>query len=68
MTREDPIVEEVRATRERLLQESGGFDTYIAKLKALEVTEEAPVISNVVKQHTLLDVAKCAEEQAVYRK
>jgi hypothetical protein len=68
MTREDPIVEEVRATRERLLHEAGGFDIYIARLKALEVTEEAPVVSNVVKQHTMLEAAKCAEDHAVYRK
>ena len=68
MTREDPIVEEVRTTRERLLQESGGFDTYIARLKALEKIEEVPVISHVVKQHTMLDAATCAEDQAVYRK
>lgn len=32
----DPIVEEVRATRERLLQETGGFEGYLNKLRIQE--------------------------------
>jgi hypothetical protein len=33
---EDPIVAEVRKTRERLQKEAGGFDAYIKKLQKKE--------------------------------
>jgi len=33
---DDPIVAEVRKTREKLLEEAGGYDAYVQKLKAME--------------------------------
>ena len=68
MNREDPIVEEVRATRERLVREAGGFDAYIARLKAREPTEDPHVVSSVMKHTTVMDSAKCAEVQTTYSK
>jgi F420-dependent methylenetetrahydromethanopterin dehydrogenase len=68
MNREDPIVDEIRATRERLLQEAGGFDNYIAKLKALEALEEAHVVSNVKTHRTTPKSVHCAEDETAYRK
>lgn len=41
----DPIVEEVRATRERLLQEAGGFEAYINKLRAQEFEHSQRLLS-----------------------
>lgn len=32
----DPIVDEVRRERERLLQEAGGFESYVRKLRLKE--------------------------------
>lgn len=45
MTWTDPIVEEVRATRERLLQEAGGFEAYIKKLRAQELKHSQRLFS-----------------------
>ncbi len=41
----DPIVEEVRATRERLLQEAGGFEAYIKKLRIQELEHSQRLLS-----------------------
>ncbi|RIV19580.1 hypothetical protein D2Q93_12725 [Alicyclobacillaceae bacterium I2511] len=41
----DPIVEEVRATRERLLREAGGFEAYIKKLRTLELDHPQRLLS-----------------------
>lgn len=41
----DPIVEEVRATRERLLQEAGDFEDYIKKLRTQELEHSRRVLS-----------------------
>ena len=68
MNREDPIVDEVRATRERLVSEAGGFDAYVARLKVLEATEHARVVFHIIKDKSTLDSAKCAEDQTEYRK
>ena len=68
MNREDPIVEVVRTTRERLLEESGGFNNYIAKLKALESSEQHLVAATGKILRDSLDTVNCAEEQMPYRK
>lgn len=41
----DPIVEEVRQTRERLTQEAGGFESYIEKLRAAERSNPSRLLS-----------------------
>ncbi|OPG15583.1 hypothetical protein B2M26_10970 [Ferroacidibacillus organovorans] len=41
----DPIVEEVRATRERLLREAGGFEAYIKKLRTQELEHPQRLLS-----------------------
>ena len=33
---DDPIVNEVRKTREKLLEEAGGYDAYVKKLRGME--------------------------------
>ena len=33
---DDPIVNEVRKTREKLVEEAGGYDAYIKKLRDME--------------------------------
>ncbi len=33
---DDPIVNEVRKTREKLVEEAGGYDAYIKKLRCME--------------------------------
>lgn len=66
MAIQDPVVAEVRETRERLLAEAGGFDEYVRKLKQRE-TEDALRLVTKVFPHTSLPAAHCAEEQAEYK-
>jgi len=42
---EDPIVAEVRKTRERLQEEAGGFDAYIKKLQKTELKHTKRLVS-----------------------
>lgn len=42
---DDPIVTEVRETREKLLAEAGGFDAYVRKLKAMEQQDVVRIVS-----------------------
>lgn len=56
---DDPIVNEVRRTRERLMDEAGGYDAYIRKLKGMEEKHsERQVIGKLSDRKTLLDAAK----------
>ncbi len=52
---EDPIVAEVRKTRERLQKEAGGFDAYIKKLQKNELKHAKRLIT---KKATRIAVAK----------
>lgn len=42
---DDPIVTEVRDTREKLLAQAGGFEAYIRKLRAMEQQDVARLIT-----------------------
>lgn len=42
---EDPIVAEVRKTREKLQEEAGGFDAYIKKLQKRELKHAKRLVS-----------------------
>lgn len=41
----DPIVEDVRKTREKLCEEAGGFDEYIKKLRKQELQHPERLLS-----------------------
>lgn len=45
MSWEDPIVEEVRKIREQLVEEAGGFDAYIKKLRRKESAHAERLVS-----------------------
>lgn len=42
---EDPIVAEVRKTREKLQEEAGGFDAYIKRLQKRELKHAKRLVS-----------------------
>lgn len=44
---EDPIVNEVRKTRERLMDEAGGYDAYIRKLIGMEEKHSERQVSHL---------------------
>jgi hypothetical protein len=56
---EDPIVNEVRKTRERLMDEAGGYDAYIRKLKGMEEKHsERQATGKLSDRKALLDAAE----------
>jgi|GEM_PF-3420487 len=61
MTFEDPIVAEVRATRERLLAEAGGFDAFVLKLKRLETEGASRLVTKIPLHDEVPKAAICAE-------
>jgi len=42
---DDPIVNEVRKTREKLVEEAGGYDAYIKKLRDMEKEHSARLVT-----------------------
>jgi hypothetical protein len=56
---DDPIVNEVRKTRERLMDEAGGYEAYIRKLKGMEEKHsERPVTEKLSHRKILFDAAE----------
>lgn len=48
----DPIVDDVRKTREKLCEEAGGFEEYIKKLRKQELQHPERLLSKEqLKQH-----------------
>jgi hypothetical protein len=66
MAIEDPVVTEVRETRERLLAEAGGFDNYMRILKEREAADVSRLVTQVLP-HDQLPVSHCAEDSVDYK-
>jgi hypothetical protein len=66
MSIEDPIVTEVRESRERLLADAGGFDEYVKRLKVLESVDASRLVTHVVKHDESPMAIHCAEDSAEY--
>ncbi len=56
---DDPIVNEVRKTREKLVEEAGGYDAYIKKLRGMEKEHSDRLVTvKLTVGKTTLDAAE----------
>ena len=56
---DDPIVNEVRKTREKLVEEAGGYDAYIKKLRGMEKEHSGRLVTvKSSERKTSLDAAE----------
>ena len=56
---DDPIVNEVRKTREKLVEEAGGYDAYIKKLRDMEKEHlDRLVTAKLTARKTTLDAVE----------
>ena len=56
---DDPIVNEVRKTREKLVEEAGGYDAYIKKLRDMEKEHSGRLVTvKSSARKTTLDAAE----------
>jgi hypothetical protein len=66
MAIEDPIVAEVRQTREFLLAEAGGFDNYVRILKERDLADVSRLVTQVLP-HDQSTISHCAEDSVGYK-
>jgi len=66
MSFEDPIIAEVRDTREQLQAEAGGFEEYVKRLKMLEINDASRLVSVVAKHDIYPKIPLCAENLTEY--
>ena len=56
---DDPIVNEVRKTREKLVEEAGGYDAYIKKLRDMEKEHSDRLVTvKLAARKTTLDAVE----------
>ena len=56
---DDPIVNEVRKTREKLVEEAGGYDAYIKKLRDMEKKHSDRLVTvKLTARKTTLDAVE----------
>jgi len=56
---DDPIVNEVRKTREKLVEAAGGYDAYIKKLRGMEKGDSGRLVTvKSSERKTTLDAAE----------
>ncbi|MDO8723216.1 MAG: hypothetical protein Q7J31_13485 [Syntrophales bacterium] len=56
---DDPIVNEVRKTREKLVEEAGGYEAYIKKLRDMEKEHPGRLVTvKITAGKTALDAAE----------